>query len=181
MEIDSKEEAVRREKTPISKNLQIDSETWYLLMHEYLSGLFRNHQKNQQTKNAELEVFASIIGRNIAEICTDDKIAKYRLTKDIVNFIGIDIWNLLFTKRVTNIISKDDEVYLLMDNNFHFMKRIPPDDEKAREYVSFCTVFVARLLKSILRTFLIETEILAETPDYVEYNFTIKVKPPPAA
>jgi len=167
----------KKDKVILSKSLQVDSETWFFLIHEHLRSIFFNEKKDEDTKYADIEALASILGRNIIEICSDDKLAKYKATKDVLFFIGNEVWTYLFQKKISNIIVKEEgqELYLFIDEDFRFLRRISPEDD-SKEYVSFCTSFVARLLKSMLRTFLIEPEILAETPDYIEYDFTIHIK-----
>jgi len=168
----------KKDKVILSKSLQIDSEIWYFLIHEHLRSIFFNEKKDEETKYADIEALASIMGRNVIEVCSDDKLVKYKSTKDVLHFIGSEVWTYLFLKKISNIIGKEEgqELYLFIDEDFRFLRRIYPEDDISKEYVSFCTSFVARLLKSMLRTFLIEPEILAETPDYIEYDFTIHIK-----
>ena len=179
MEDETQNSAVRRrEKTTISKSLQIDSEVWFALIHEFLQDLFQNPRKDQEEKLTALDTLAASIGRNAVEVCADDRLAKYWTTKDVLNFIAIDVWAFLFLRKISNIIAKEsEEIYLLVDDDFQFLRRIYPSDDKSKEYVSFCTRFVACLLKAMLRAFLIESNIVAESSDYIEYNFTIQIKP----
>lgn len=168
----------KKDKVILSKTLQVDAEIWYSLIHEHLRSIFFNEKKNEETKYAEIEALASLLGRNVIEVCSDDKLAKYKSTKEVLHFIGSEVWPYLFLKKISNIIGKEEgqELYLFIDEDFRFLRRISPEDDKSKEYVSFCTSFVARLLKAMLKAFLIEPEILAETPDYIEYDFTIHIK-----
>ena len=66
----------KKDKVILSKSLQIDSEIWYFLIHEHLRSIFFNEKKDEETKYADFEALSSIMGRNVIEICSDDKLAK---------------------------------------------------------------------------------------------------------
>ncbi len=171
----------KKEKSTVSKGIQVDAETWFFVIHEYLRNLFENPDKDEDAKYAGIESLASVMGKNIIEACTDDRLVKYKSTRDILFFIGNEVWTYLFNKKISNIIAKEEgqELYLFIDEDFQFLRRLSPEDDRSKEYVSFCTSFIARLLKSMVRAFQIEPEILAETPDYIEYDFTIHIKESP--
>jgi len=168
-----------KERNLISKNLQVDSEIWVLLVHSYLKSIFENTQKDKNVKNLALENLASDLGRNIVEKCVDDRLSRYKTRLDIIKFIGVDVWTFLFGKAVTKIDSRDEvrETYYFHDNDFKFFRRISTESETGKEYVQFCMTFISYLLRSALLAFSIESDINIESTNYTEYTFIISIKP----
>lgn len=168
-----------KDRPSISKNFQVDSEVWFIMIHTYLKSIFENQKKDKNMKFLTLENLASSIGKNIVEKCADDRLGRYRSRQDIVKFIGIDVWTFIFGKNVTKIDSREDnkESYVFIDNDFRFLKRISPENESSKEYITFCMSFISLLIKSALESFSIDSEVNAESiNNFVEFTFTITLK-----
>lgn len=167
-----------KERPNISKNLQIDCELWFILIHTYLRSIFENPKKDKNLKILTLENLASSLGRNIVEKCADDKLSKYRARQDIVKFIGLDVWAFIFGKFVTKFDMRDEgkEIYIFIDSDFKFLKRVSTESETNKEYINLCLYFVCQLLKSCLESFSIDAEVTSEIPNATDFAFIIAIK-----
>ena len=177
MDSSSHSRLYHKDRPALAKNLSVDSETWFLLMHGYLRQLFDNKEKEQEIKILRLESLASSLGRNVIERCADDKSGRYRERKDIIRFVAFDIWTYFFGRHVPKVNYKDEgETYFFEDNDFKFLKRIASEDPVSKEYISFCMKFICHLLKSVFKAFSIETLVTGETQNYIDYIFTVQFK-----
>ena len=159
------------------KKRQVDSETWFILIHAYLRLLFEDIEKEKELKTLRIESLALSIGKNVVERCADEKIGRYRERKDIIKFIAVDVWTFLFGKMITRVDYKEEgDTYHFQDNDFKFLRRISAEDDVAKEYISFCMNFIGHLLKSALKAFNIETIVTSETQNYTDYTFMIQFK-----
>jgi len=166
-----------REKSLEPKKRQVDSETWFLLIHEYLKQLFENPEKEKDLKFLRLESLASSIGRNVIERIADERLGKYRERSQIIRFIAVEVWTFLFGKMVTKVDYKEDgDTFYFQDNDFKFLRRISSEEDSAKEYISFCMNFIGYLIKAALKTFRIETVVTGETQNYADYTFMIQIK-----
>ena len=163
-------------RTTAAKGLQVDSEAWFLMIHEYLRALFINPEKQRELKHLSIESLASSLGRNVVERCADDKAGKYREKKDIIRFIAVEVWSFLFGKMITRVDVKEENTYYFFDNDFKFLRRISPDDDVAKEYISFCMNFIGHLLRFAIKSFSYDCVVSGETQNYTDYTFTIQFK-----
>jgi hypothetical protein len=167
-----------KERQAISKNLQVDSEVWFTLIHTYLRSVYENQKKDKNLKILTLENLASSLGRNIVEKCADDKLSKYRSRSEIIKFIGLDVWNFIFGKYVTKIDVREDskENFIFIDSDLKFLRRVANETESSKDYVNLCLYFVCQLLKSFLESFSIDAEVMSEIPNATDFAFIITIK-----
>ena len=93
-----------------------------------------------------------------------------------MKFIATDVWTFLFGKAATKIDNKEENIHIIYDSDFKFLRRIVPENDAGRDYVHFCGSFINNLLKSLFQAFSIETDIVSESHNHVEYAFTISIK-----
>lgn len=118
----------------------IDAETLFdLLQMEVVNFTHSMKSVNRHEANTKLEKMGFRVGQSLIERFTKDS-PRFKDELDLMKFICKDFWGMLFMKQIDNLRTNHQGVYVLNDNCFKLLSKLPVNRQyilEGEKYVAF--------------------------------------------